>query len=53
MIYAIIDYNEETLIFFLSEPDMDWLNHQCDMQIQACTYEDHRVYGPGVGVLLF
>jgi hypothetical protein len=39
--------------FFLSEPDMDWWNHQCDMQIQACTYEDHRVYGPGVSVLLF
>ena len=42
-----IDYNEEILICFLSEADMDWLNHQCDMQIQACTYEDHRALGPG------
>jgi hypothetical protein len=41
-----IDYNEEALFFF-SEPDMDCLNHQCDMLIQACTYEDHMALGPG------
>jgi hypothetical protein len=29
------------------QPDMDCLNHQCDMQIQACTYEDHMALGPG------
>ena len=26
---------------------MDCLKDQWDMQIQACTYEDHRALGPG------